>query len=394
MARWSRAPRDPRVRPVAAADRRNRVILTAEGLRLPLVLASRGARVGALLIDLALIGATIILTTLLLVWIANGVGLTKGPALKPGARAAMEALIVVWIIAMFLLRTAWFLWFELGPRGATPGKRLVGIRIAARPGSDGAATRLSAEAVIARNLLRDVELFMPFVFVGGALQAGSDTTLAGWAALVWFGIFALFPVFNRDSLRCGDVIAGTWVVETPRRKLATALSLGDGAQGISALTGTQYRFSDAELAIYGAYELQTLERVLRDNRPAALAEVAEAICRKIGWSSGRGDERAFLDAYYTQLRARLETELRFGKRKADKYDAVAFDPRFRLSVAELAVYGDTQVTVLDRLLRDNDGDAIARAAGAIRAKLGRGDWAGDDHGLLTAVLAQLRARSE
>jgi hypothetical protein len=62
-----------------------------------------------------------------------------------------------------------------------------------------------------------------------------------------------------------------------------------------------------------------LERVLRDNRPDALADVALAICAKIGWSSGAGDERAFLDAYYTQLRARLETGMRFGRRKADKF---------------------------------------------------------------------------
>ena len=47
--------------------------------------------------------------------------------------------------------------------------------------------------------------------------------------------------------------------------------------------------------------------------------VAETICAKIGWSAGQGDERAFLEAYYTQLRARLERDMRFGKRKADKY---------------------------------------------------------------------------
>ena len=45
----------------------------------------------------------------------------------------------------------------------------------------------------------------------------------------------------------------------------------------------------------------------------------EAICRKIGWHPGAGDERAFLEAYYTQLRARLESGLRLGKRKADKF---------------------------------------------------------------------------
>jgi len=66
-----------------------------------------------------------------------------------------------------------------------------------------------------------------------------------------------------------------------------------------------------------------LERVLRDTSQAqakALEDVAQAICTKIGWTSGAGDERAFLEAYYTQLRARLETGMRLGERKADKHD--------------------------------------------------------------------------
>jgi len=50
-----------------------------------------------------------------------------------------------------------------------------------------------------------------------------------------------------------------------------------------------------------------------------MVAVHEAICRKIGWNPGAGDERAFLEAYYTQLRARLESGMRFGKRKADKW---------------------------------------------------------------------------
>jgi uncharacterized membrane protein SpoIIM required for sporulation len=41
----------------------------------------------------------------------------------------------VLIIAFFLSRYAYFLVFELGPRGATPGKRALGIRVAARAGA-------------------------------------------------------------------------------------------------------------------------------------------------------------------------------------------------------------------------------------------------------------------
>ena len=300
---------------------RQRLMVTPEGIALPVVLASRGARFGALVIDLILIGLAMILATVAIGLLAGGtakLGFEADQA-KGAARHALDFLFILWVAAIFLFRNAYFLFFELGPRGATPGKRMVGIRIAARDGG-----RLSAEMVIARNLLRDIELFLPAVLLVGASQEGAEMGPVMLGATAWFLVFALFPFFNRDRLRAGDLIAGSWVLEAPKRKLEAAMSLGmnlnGAARGTSAATGTAYRFGEAELAIYGEYELQTLERVLRENRPEALAAVAEAICRKIGWNPGAGDERAFLEAYYTQLRARLESGMKMGKRKADKFD--------------------------------------------------------------------------
>jgi uncharacterized RDD family membrane protein YckC len=294
---------------------RQRIMVTPEGIALPLTLASRGSRFGALMLDLLMIVTLIVVTSLLLLWIAGGTANLTEELVKENKAFghALEFLGILWIAAMFLLRNAWFLYFELGPRGATPGKRITGIRIAARDGG-----RLTAEMVIARNLLRDVELFIPIVMLMSASDGG-DMGAAGIAATAWFLIFALFPFFNKDRLRAGDLIAGSWVVEAPKRKLEQAMSLGAAARGTSMMTGAAYRFGDDELAAYGEYELQTLERVLRENRTEALVSVHEAICRKIGWNPGAGDERAFLEAYYTQLRARLEAGMRFGKRKADKF---------------------------------------------------------------------------
>lgn len=307
----------PASRAKAHEERRQRTVITPEGVPIAFTLASRGARAGALFLDLAMIFGAMIGATLILSRIAQGAGINLDDSNSPAGRA-VQALSVLWIIMLFLFRNAWFLFFELGPRGATPGKRITGIRIAARArGKDGG--RLTTEAVIARNLVRDIELFMPLIFIIVASVEGGDAEMAAWAGLVWFLLFALFPFFNRDRLRCGDLIAGTWVVEAPKRKLEQALSVGDGAKGISAETGAQYRFGDADLAVYGEYELQVLERVLRENREDALRDVARTICAKIGWDAGAGDERAFLEAYYAQLRARLETGMRFGKRKADKH---------------------------------------------------------------------------
>lgn len=301
-------------RKAARRDRR-RALVTPEGITVPIELASRGTRLGALILDLAIIALAMIIASLVAIFGILGIVEAAGGKIDKatgGLRTGFEFLAIVWIALMFLLRHGYFLYFELGPRGATPGKRMTGIRIAARDGG-----RLSPEMVLARNLLRDIELFLPLMLLG---QAGAGG-LSGWLALVWFLLFALFPFFNRDRLRAGDLIAGTWVVEAPRQKLGQVMSLGESAaRGTSAATGATYRFGEAELAIYGEYELQTLERVLRENRPEAIAAVHEAICRKIGWDPGTGDERAFLDAYYTQLRARLEAAMRMGRRKADKHD--------------------------------------------------------------------------
>lgn len=298
----------------AAAERkdRRRVMITPEGIALPVVLASRGTRFGALMLDLTFIAIALTLVVIVLGFTGiNLAGEAFGKNKDAASEQALMAVMVFIILLMFFFRYGYFLLFELGPRGATPGKRLTGIRIAARGGG-----RLTPEMVLARNLLRDIEVFLPL----GMLFQMQDSGPVGWAAAAWLMLFALFPFFNRNRLRAGDVIAGTWVIEAPRHRLLPAMSTTQAAtSNTSRATGASYRFSDAELAIYGEFELQTLERVLREDRAEAMVAVHEAICRKIGWLPGGGDERAFLEAYYTQLRARLEAGMRMGKRKADKH---------------------------------------------------------------------------
>ncbi|MGB5777476.1 MAG: RDD family protein [Allopontixanthobacter sediminis] len=295
----------------AASAKRRRTVVTPEGIALPFIVGARSARAGALIIDYLIITMTVVAVSLLLGWTFSGLIDRVGDAENLGGAA--EFIFIAYIIFLFLARYGYFLAFEMGPRGATPGKRLVGLRVAARDGG-----RLTAEAVIARNLLRDIEIFLPLVFVLTAPSGEGGP--AGVAAMLWFLVFMLFAVFNRDAMRAGDLVAGTWVVEAPRKTLAAALSTEGAARlGSSEVTGAEYKFGEGELAVYGEFELQTLERVLRDDKPEAIAAVAETICRKIGWHPGVGDERAFLEAFYAQLRARLEGGMRFGKRKADKF---------------------------------------------------------------------------
>ncbi len=292
--------------------KRLRTLITPEGIAVPVIVASRGARLGGLVLDFLLIAVATVVIPLLLALIANGLlGVDFGGESMSGP---LEFLFILYLLIVFFARYGYFLGFELGPRGATPGKRLVGIRVAARNGG-----RLTPEAVIARNLIRDIELFMPLGFL--LMAPSGEFGSFGYAGLAWFIIFMAFPFFNKDALRAGDVIAGTWVVEAPRIKLADALSTqgAAAASGSSEVTGARYQFGVADLSVYGERELQTLERLLREGNNDALKSVHATICRKIGWDPGAGDERAFLEAFYAQLRARLETDMRFGKRKADKH---------------------------------------------------------------------------
>lgn len=309
--------------PVQRVDpqaRKRRILVTPEGITLPITVASRATRAGALILDLIIIVVLIVAATIALVQIAGGINAASRLAHENSAVSrAFQFLMIVWIIVMFLFRHAYFLFFELGPRGATPGKRLTGLRIAARDGG-----RLTAEMVIARNLLRDIELFLPIIFL---MTGGAESGAAWLAATGWFMIFMFFPLFNRDGLRAGDIIAGSWVVERPKHKLQAAMSVANKVDPSAAAPEAQaagapvrdYRFEDADLAVYGEYELQALERVLRDNRPQAIESVYQTIAEKIGRKDGWGDERRYLEAYYTQLRARLEAGMRMGRRKADKF---------------------------------------------------------------------------
>ena len=275
----------------SAQARKVRAFVTPEGVDLQLRIASAGLRFGALVVDFVIINLTLLLFTLLMVWI--------GLAVKGGVAE------VVWMLGAFVLRTFWFIGFELGSRAATPGKRMMGIRVVARDGG-----RLTADAVVARNLIRELELFLPLMMLG---VGAAEDMVSGWtllAGVVWSLTLSLFLLFNRDRMRMGDLIAGTWVVMAERAKLDSDIA--------AEAEGGAIRFTDAELAVYGIYELQELERVLRARDPRAMREVADTIRTKIGRPIAEEDD-VFLLSYYRQLKARLERGLLFGKRREDKY---------------------------------------------------------------------------
>jgi uncharacterized RDD family membrane protein YckC len=105
--------------------------------------------------------------------------------------------IAFWLILYFALEWFYPVVFELRPQGATPGKRMLGLKVVMDNGLP-----VTPAASVTRNLLRVAD-FLPFAFA-----------------------FAVVSVLVRpDSKRLGDLAAATLVVHQPRE--AAKLRLKD-----------------------------------------------------------------------------------------------------------------------------------------------------------------------
>ncbi len=279
-------------------DSLRRTFITPEGVDLKLELGSAASRASAFLIDMILIVVALVALTLALLYLFYA-------ASGAGASGSSEAIAVLWLIGFFILRNGWFSLFEMGSRGATPGKRLIGLRVIARDGA-----RLTGAAVIGRNAMREIEIFLPMSFLGAQAAAGVADSFLIIFALLWSGIFLFFPLFNRDRLRVGDLVAGTWVVRNDKEGLLADL--------VGSADPARRTFPRAALELYGVYELQTLEDVLRKENPDAVATVAQTIRTKAELADD-GDDYGFLADYYAALCAHLERGLMVGRRRDNKF---------------------------------------------------------------------------
>lgn len=281
--------------------RSERMILTPEGVELRFQLAEVGDRAVALLLD----GFLLVLGMIAVVLLSSCAGAYGW---------------VFGIVAIFVLVNGYFIWFEGRKQGYTPGKRKMGIRVIDRDGGP-----LTPEAVIARNLTRNFETIFPLSAILTPADAGGAGGLATLFATGWLVILLLLPFFNKDRLRAGDLIAGTLVVRAPKESLLPDVGArkSDGKS-----TREAYSFSGPQLQIYGIYELQVLEQVLRSkvaNRKTAMTTVATQIREKIGYEAEISAREAprFLRDFYAAQRSHLEQRMLLGDRREKKVDGAA-----------------------------------------------------------------------
>jgi len=274
-------------------------LVAPEHVSLRFTLAGRGDRVSALMLDLT-IQLGLVLAAAVFIQAFSGAG------------------TAVFVLLSFLVRNFYFTVAETYWRGQTPGKRKMGIRVVARDGGP-----LNVDQVFARNLTRDLEVFLPITLLLAPEALIPDA--GPWLKLMlaaWVLAVAIVPFANRHRARIGDLVAGTLVVRGPHAALDIDLVEGDPLRHAEDLAA--YSFTPQQLAIYGIRELHVLESVLRrppsERRDELLDAIAEKILRKTQWEPHRTgiDVPLFLQAFYTAQRAHLEKKLLFGTRRERK----------------------------------------------------------------------------
>jgi uncharacterized RDD family membrane protein YckC len=278
-------------------------IVGPEGVTLPLDVASVAERFAAFFIDQGIIT---------LGTIALGVPLMLAGLIDADSSAALL------LVSVFLLRYFYFAALEGLWHGTTFGKRAMDLRVLSVDGNP-----LSGEAVIARNLMRELETMVPIAAVlAPEAFIGRSPPWMTIPALAWVAVVSLLPFLTKNRSRSGDLVGGTVVVRVPRATL-----LSDQAASRGSLMPIV--FTPAQLGIYGEHELETLAVILRDEEldralPDDLRIIATTIARKIGYAGPEptGNPRLFLRAFYRQQRSTLEEKLVFGRRKKDKFDPI------------------------------------------------------------------------
>lgn len=282
-------------------------VLPPEGVPLTLEVAGVSVRLGAQIADIVitLVGA------LAVVFLLASINLTRPDT--------FESIIV---LMFFMIRVPYYIMTELIWNGQTLGKKLLKIKVVSHDGS-----ALSTHAIVTRNMMKEAEVFLPATLLLGLSISTPFSTLA---SLAWITLALAIPLMNPFKQRLGDMIAGTHVIHLPEPILLK--DLASEAPPEVQKGDKKIVFLPHQLDHYGAYELQTLEAVLRaQDKPMGpdahgrnrktLISIVEKIRKKIGYADAIAPEEAkdFLRVFYNAQREHLEQRQLFGDRRANKY---------------------------------------------------------------------------
>ncbi len=255
---------------------------TPELVSIDMPLAGIGSRFIAVLVDMLIWGAGLVLIGLAL-WIFQ-------PALQAFSRLSYQWVVAVVTFVVFVLNWGYFTLFEAFWNGRTPGKRVARIRVIQRSGRP-----IGLFESMGRNLVRYIDQ-IPFFYA--------------------VGVIAVFA--SRQHQRLGDLAAGTLVVRD--REPEAAHSVNPGArtftsqlfranppapEPVSLVTlpaANVARLSPADLEVLEGFLSRRLDMPL-EARQALAARIASAIRSKAGLELLPGSSvETFLEAVARDLR--------------------------------------------------------------------------------------------
>jgi uncharacterized RDD family membrane protein YckC len=243
----------------------NLIIDTPEQTSLEFPLAGIGSRFLAMAADTAIqiaAGAIIVIATLLII-----------PGVKLFGLGASQWVLALVIIAIFLLNSAYFAFFEAVWNGQTPGKRYAQLRVMKDDGRP-----ISAYDAIGRNLLRIVD------------------SLPGF-----YGVGVLSIFLSKQSKRLGDYVAGTVVVRETALDGARPFAEMQVDQSLPAFDTTNITIDELRLIETFIQRRDSLDPEVRTSMALQIASrIGEKLQVKVyGWPRTEN----FLEAVLQQCRS-------------------------------------------------------------------------------------------
>jgi uncharacterized RDD family membrane protein YckC len=197
---------------------RDFVVETPEKIVLRYSLASAGARAAAWIIDACIRNAVTSIAFFAVMFGVDGGDWTRADmGLNTGLSVAF------YFIVLFLVKWGYYVFFESLMRGASPGKRAMGVRAVRADGEP-----IDFESVVVRNLVRVVDDFPVLPLIG-----------------------FLFALSTRRGQRLGDIAAGTVVVQAPKGRptLPEEAPITRAAAAPKSLAKGKAALTEAELGV-------------------------------------------------------------------------------------------------------------------------------------------------